>query len=172
MTKLLVVSDSHGLTKRLETIAERHEVDLNIHCGDSELEKTAQALDRFTVVKGNCDFENRFPEYEVIDIDGLRIFVTHGHLYDVKSSLMQLRYRALELESDIVLFGHSHIAYCEQIDQQLFINPGSIRQARYWNVRSYCLITWQTPSKIEVKFYDISGKELDSFPFEQIYAIK
>ena len=37
--KVLFVSDSHGLTAELEILVEKHqdEVDLFIHCGDSEL---------------------------------------------------------------------------------------------------------------------------------------
>lgn len=37
---VLIISDSHGLEEELQTIAKRHEaeVDLMIHCGDSELE--------------------------------------------------------------------------------------------------------------------------------------
>lgn len=171
MTKLLVLSDSHGLTRRVETIANRHEVDLKIHCGDSELRADAKQLQDFTVVRGNCDLETSFPEDEIIDIDGLRLFITHGHLYGIKQSFMQLQYRALEVEADLVLFGHSHIAYSEQIDDQLFINPGSIRQARHWDVRSYCIIEWNDRSKIKVTFYDIDGNEITQFPYETSFSL-
>lgn len=171
MTQILVMSDSHGLTRRVETIANRHEVDLKIHCGDSELSYDAKQLHNFTTVRGNCDFDLSFPEDEIIDIDGLRLFVTHGHLYGIKRSLMQLQYRALEAEADIVLFGHSHVAYCNQIDQQLFINPGSIRQARHYDVRSYCIISWEDPSEVHVTFYDIEGNNIKKFPFESSFTL-
>ena len=38
--KVLIVSDSHGLTTELEKLMENYqdEVDLFIHCGDSELD--------------------------------------------------------------------------------------------------------------------------------------
>lgn len=171
MTKILVMSDSHGLTRRVGTISNRHEVDLKIHCGDSELTEDAKELTGQVVVRGNCDWRGNFPEEELIEIDGLRIFVTHGHLYGVKSSLMQLQYRALEVEADIALFGHSHIVHCEQIEQQLFINPGSISQPRNWPERSYCIITWENLTEINVIFYDIDGNEITKFPFERTFYL-
>ncbi len=50
---VLIISDSHGLEEELQTIAKRHEaeVDLMIHCGDSELETGHPALDSYEVVK-------------------------------------------------------------------------------------------------------------------------
>src|SRR5699024_8563882 len=143
MTKVLVISDSHSLTERIDSIANRHDVQKKIHCGDSELAHDAQQLDDFVVVRGNCDWDSSFPEDEIIDIAGLRIFVTHGHLYGVKSSLLQLQYRALEEGADIVLFGHSHVAYCEKFDNVMYINPGSIRLPRKWPTPSYCIISWE-----------------------------
>lgn len=171
MAKVLVMSDSHGITRRIETIANRHEVELKIHCGDSELAEDVKELTDLVVVKGNCDWIGNFPEEEIIDIAGRRIFVTHGHLYGVKSSLMQLRYRALEVEADIVLFGHSHVVHCEQIGQQLFINPGSISQPRNWPERSYCIISWEDRSNVNVTFYDIEGNEITKFPFERHFKL-
>ena len=56
--------------------------------------------------------------------------VTHGHLFNVKSGLMKLRYKALEQNANIVCFGHSHILGIEKVDDILFINPGSIRFPR------------------------------------------
>src|SRR5699024_8457377 len=105
------------------------------------------------------------------EINKRRIFITHGHLYNVKSSLMQLQYRALEVEADIALFGHSHIAHCEQIDNQLFINPGSIRQPRNWPVPSYCIISWEDDREVSVIFYDIEGNEITKFPFERNFKL-
>lgn len=171
MAKILVMSDSHGLTRRVETIANRHEVDAKIHCGDSELTNDAKELQGFTVVNGNCDWNSSFPEEEIIDFDHLRIYVTHGHLYGVKQSLIQLRYRALEAGADIVLFGHSHVAHCEQIEKQLFVNPGSIRQARHWNVRTYCLIEWNKSREGTVTFYDIDGNKAEGFPFNKSFIL-
>lgn len=47
MTSVLITSDSHGLTKELEEMKEKHTVDLYIHCGDSELDFDAAELSPF-----------------------------------------------------------------------------------------------------------------------------
>lgn len=57
-------------------------------------------------------------------------FITHGHLYNIKMTLMNLAYKSEEAEADIICFGHSHAAGSELIEGKLFINPGSIRQPR------------------------------------------
>lgn len=171
MTKVLVLSDSHSLTNRIDEIANRHEVDKKIHCGDSELANNSPHLEDFIVVRGNCDWDQTFAEEEIIEIDGLRIFVTHGHLFGVKSSLLQLQYRAQEVEADIVLFGHSHVAYCDQHEDQLFINPGSIRRPRMWNTPTYCIISWENHETIHVHFYDVKGSVIEEFPFKTSFRL-
>src|SRR5699024_7242872 len=138
---------------------------------DSELSHDAQALQDFIVVRGNCDWEQEFLEDQIIDYNGLRLLITHGHLYGIKSSLMQLRYRALEAEANIVLFGHSHIAYAEQLDMQGLINPGSIQQPRKWNLASSGILSWAKPKDVKVHFFDIAGNELVSFPYKPSYEL-
>ena len=60
MSKVLVVSDSHGLTKELEDLRARHlnDVELMIHCGDSEMMPDDKVMNGYLTVKGNCDFGN------------------------------------------------------------------------------------------------------------------
>jgi uncharacterized protein len=167
MTKVLVVSDSHGLISELSKIKKRHEneVNLMIHCGDSELEPNDAALDGFIVVRGNCDFEEQFPEESLQTIAGKRILVTHGHHFHVKSSLMNLTYRAEELEANIVCFGHSHILGAEIINGKLFLNPGSIRLPRMRKEKTYCIIEL-IGDKINLNVYDVNLGLLPSLKHE------
>lgn len=172
MTNLLIMSDSHGLTRTIQQIVERHDdVDGKIHCGDSELSNDAPELQGFHIVKGNCDWNNSFPEEEIINLAGLRVFVTHGHLYGVKSSLLEIQYRAEELGADIVLFGHSHVAYAEQSGNLLLVNPGSIRQARRWKYRTYVILSISENKQVTVTFYDTEGNKIESFPFKREYQL-
>lgn len=172
MYSVLIVSDSHGLEKELEAINKRHDVTEKIHCGDSELLHTAPQLATFTTVKGNCDWGGNFPNEEVIEIGGLRFFVTHGHLYGVKQTLLNLQYRAEELEADIVCYGHSHIAYADKLGEQLFINPGSIRLPQKFNEPSYIVMEWTDAKKINVTFYNLAGETITSFPYENSFKLK
>src|SRR5699024_2837342 len=130
MKKVIIMSDTHGLVNEIAEIRNKHQADKIIHCGDSELYKDEAVLEGITIVEGNCDQIHQFKTEELIEIDGLRIYVTHGHLYQVKQQLMTLSYRASELNADIVCFGHSHIVYAEQDDNHIYMNPGSLRFPR------------------------------------------
>src|SRR5690625_1577829 len=169
MNKILIVSDSHGLTSELTKIKQRHQVNYLIHCGDSELLKDAVQLEDFITVKGNCDWQSDFPLEEIVEFGGLRLLVTHGHLYHVKSTLLNIQDRAKEVEADVVCFGHSHIAYSEKIDNQLFINPGSIRMPRKFSEPSYIMMQWDEPNQVTVNFYHAADGQVISLPYDQQY---
>jgi uncharacterized protein len=161
MSKVLIVSDSHGSTELLEGIEKRHgnDVELMIHCGDSELDEEAAAIKNFKSVKGNCDFYGNFPEDDRHVLNGVNIFVTHGHLYSVKTTLVNLFYKAKELQADIVCFGHSHILGAEMVDDILFINPGSIRLPRGRKERTYAILELDD-KKATLRIYDYGHGEM------------
>jgi uncharacterized protein len=129
-----VLSDSHRYTWVVEkAVKALRDYDIIIHLGDNVQdvrEITRHYKGRIIYVKGNCDFSPTIPSELVETIDGKKIFITHGHLYDVKYDLMKLRYRAMELNADIVLYGHTHISSIEYMDGIWFINPGSLALPR------------------------------------------
>lgn len=173
MKQVLIVSDNHGLTNELQEIRKRHrDVDQAIHCGDSELNIDDTFLAGYRTVRGNCDFKAKFPNETVIEIEGMTFFVTHGHLFDVKNSLLNLQYRSLEVGADIICFGHTHIAYAEKLGNQLFVNPGSIRLPKKFPEPSYILIKWTTSKEIEVVFHHVNGEEITSFPYESRFFME
>lgn len=156
--KILICSDSHGLTEELIELKKRHgDMDYYIHCGDSELSADHPALDGFQVVKGNCDFGADFPNQLALNMAGHKLLVTHGHLYNVKSSLTSLRYKALEENANIVCFGHSHVVGCEMVDDILFINPGSIRIPVLRKEKTYVILEIKNEQKT-VQVYEY-GKD-------------
>lgn len=160
--KLLVVSDSHHERDCLIHLKEKYEgeVDAMIHCGDSELEKDDPAIQGFHTVRGNCDFGSDFPNDWVGEVDGYRIFTTHGHLYNIKMTLMNLRYRARELNADFVFFGHSHELGVDMLDNTIILNPGSISLPRgRIHEKTYALID-ATDDGVKVRFMTIDDKEL------------
>ena len=77
-------------------------------------------------VRGNCDFSGKYPEERLIEINGKRIFICHGHRYNVKYGYNSIYYKGKELGADIVLFGHSHLPIVEEYDELILMNPGSI----------------------------------------------
>ena len=57
---------------------------------------------------------------------GKRFFLTHGHLYGVKSDLTRVVYAARERSADILLYGHTHVPETDYEDGLYILNPGSI----------------------------------------------
>ncbi|MEH7343702.1 metallophosphoesterase [Bacillus sp. JJ1532] len=159
--RILIVSDSHGLTDELAEIKENSmEIDKLIHCGDSELKSDHPCLESFTVVRGNCDVDNSFPEELVEDLGGHKVFITHGHRYAVKSTLLNLSLRAKEVGAKIVCFGHSHNLGAEMIDDILYINPGSIRQPRGRKEKTYVIMDIEK-DEICLSVYDLKLGEIN-----------
>jgi uncharacterized protein len=167
MSKVLIVSDSHGSTEILDAIKEKHvgEVDQMIHCGDSELTVGNNSISGFTIVKGNCDFYGDFPEEAMVEVEGYKILVVHGHLYSVKSSLLSLSYRAEEMGANIVCFGHSHLLGAEKIQDVLFVNPGSIRLPRGRRERTYVILELRDENAV-LRVYDFDRGEMGSLAQE------
>lgn len=136
---VLVFSDSHGQSNFiLDTIVRHPEADLALHLGDhaamlADLEEKSPV--RMVGVAGNCDgWHGRYlPLQLLIEVAGLRIFLTHGHLHDVKRNLDNLVRGGISMSkpADIILFGHTHVAcdktcQCQGFSVRL-INPGSAR---------------------------------------------
>jgi len=167
MSKILIVSDSHGSTEILDVLKEKHaiEVDQMIHCGDSELSEENESIKGFATVKGNCDFFGDFPEETMIEVDGYKILVVHGHLYSVKSSLLSLSYRAAEAGANIVCFGHSHLLGAEKIQDVLFINPGSVRLPRGRREKTYVILELNDEKAI-LHVYDFDRGEMGALTQE------
>ena len=93
----MIVSDSHGRYERLSELLDRQcGVDALIFLGDglADLERADAYSRGFSVfaVKGNCDsFSLRLresaPEESVINLDGYRFLLMHGHTRGVNTDL-------------------------------------------------------------------------------------
>ena len=103
--KVLIMSDSHGLTHEISIIKERHKQDVTamIHCGDSELEKNDPYMNGMITVRGNCDRDSAYPNIVVEEIAGKRFLITHGHLYNVNMTLLNLSLKGEEDRSEYYL---------------------------------------------------------------------
>ncbi|MEK4495132.1 metallophosphoesterase [Ureibacillus sp. FSL W8-0352] len=168
--KLLVMSDTHGDAEIIQVVKERHPgVDVVIHCGDSELDYQHPYLEGVKRVRGNCDRDSRFPEELQFEIENKKVYVTHGHLLNVKSTTMNLFYRAKEVEADAVLFGHSHLLGAELIDNILFVNPGSLLKPRGIDEKSYAVLEYND-SIWKVTAYTDQGEEIfqKEYPLEEL----
>lgn len=128
--KILIFSDSHGnYPLAIKALDNAGQVDQVIHLGDGA--DDAQIIEDIFGIKvitaaGNCDFKTSKPRDIRITIDHMKFFITHGHKYDVKMGLKQLYNKAIAEETSIVLYGHTHIAAIETINNITFINPGCL----------------------------------------------
>ena len=157
--RILFLSDIHGVPSTLEAALAAGETlgydriallgDLLYHGPRNGVPdfydpvKVAKILnglkDRITAIRGNCDAEVdqmmfEFPmmgDYEVLDADGKRFFLTHGHLWN--------EYKLPPVGIGTVLaHGHTHIPELKKLECGLTIfNPGSISLPKGGTQRSF-----------------------------------
>jgi len=128
-----VFSDSHGDSNALDELLEKMgHVDAVCFLGDvardaDHLRDRCAAMANqppLYAVRGNNDYYStcQLPWELLIELDGVRIYMTHGHRM---VSYMSLVYKAQELEARVAMFGHTHAAFCEVQQGVMLLNPGS-----------------------------------------------
>ena len=159
------MSDTHGDSQVIDKVRGFYpNVEAIIHCGDSELAFSHTALAGIRKVRGNCDTEVAFPNEAVFDVGGVTFFVTHGHLFNVKSSILSLSYRAKEVGAQIACFGHSHMLGAEMIDDVLFLNPGSLLKPRGRKEKSFAVVNIRD-DQFQVDFFTDDNERISSHTF-------
>lgn len=178
--KALFVSDIHGsyfYAKKLKEICVKESPDIIVLLGDlyyhgprNELSMEYDPMkvsgilndlkEKLYVIKGNCDAEvdemiSDFTFYEnlVLNINGNKVFCTHGHNYNVNNYPKQ--------DFDIMAYGHLHTGFIKEFDNRIFINPGSISLPKNGTINSYIVME----NKIELK--DIDGNLIESRYFNE-----
>lgn len=135
--RVLIISDSHGDTKRFDKAIVAFEPDMIIHLGDIERDveylKDVYPHIALEAVVGNNDPWVRRETEKVIEVEGIKIFLTHGHLYSVYDGGFRIAKRAEELGCRYALYGHSHIPNEEVHGSVRVFNPGSISRPRAGN---------------------------------------
>lgn len=129
MKKITVVSDSHGNRRALDGLdGIFSESDIVIHLGDTSSDGSyiRAKFPHTVLINGNCDPAKLGADEEVIQVEQVKIFACHGHLYSAKSTLSRLAQRAKELGCQIALYGHTHRAREDFIDGVTLINPGAL----------------------------------------------
>ena len=163
--KLLVASDIHGSAAYCEELIraiKRESPDRILLLGDllyhgprNDLPKeyapkkviemlNALATD-LLCVRGNCEAEVDqmvldFPvlaDYAWLDVNGLRIFATHGHLHGEQNP------PPLKC-GDILLCGHTHVPAWKDHGSFFYLNPGSVSIPKENSAHSYMLLEEQT----------------------------
>lgn len=144
--KILVLSDTHGDTdKAEEAIRNNKGISLIIHLGDyfRDAQKLSSLFPEIPIeyIYGNSDFMiEDVPAEKTLEVNGKRIFITHGHRYSVKWDYDKLYKKAEEMGVDLLLFGHTHIADMVAKGDYFVVNPGSISDPRDDSNESYAII--------------------------------
>ncbi len=154
-TVLGVLSDSHGQCTRVrravDLLRERgatvflHLGDL----GDGVLDELAGL--NCHLVFGNCDDARSLDGYArdigmhvhhpggVVEIDGRRIGITHGHLVEELERLFLQRV-------EVIFHGHTHERSDAMVDGVRLINPGALHRARVITAALYIPATGELES--------------------------
>jgi putative phosphoesterase len=112
--------------------------------------------DQIYCVRGNCDTEVdqmvlEFPvlaDYGLVSVDGLTIYITHGHIYH-KDHLPPIQ------KGDILLHGHTHILTAEREGEITILNPGSVSIPKGGNPPTYGILEDQV-----FRILDFEGNKL------------
>lgn len=128
--KILLISDTHTNTNAIQTVIDANtDADVILHTGDgaNDLRRVDRKNIGFVAVKGNCDRYGCDAEDELtIELNGTKIFMTHGHKYSAKSTKELLLAASLKECADICCFGHTHIIHKNEENGVLMLNPGSL----------------------------------------------
>lgn len=138
--KVGLISDTHGHfdPKVPELFAG---VDHILHAGDIGYASIIMDLEDIaptTAVLGNNDFGMEFRETEIVELEGIKFLVHHivqpRHLTDT------LKRRIIHAAPQVVVFGHTHQPFHEQIDDVFYINPGYAGKQRFKLERSVAIL--------------------------------
>ena len=162
MSRILFFSDSHGVAAAMKALRARVEADapdLVCFLGDAlyhgprngvpldydtkvSADEFNAMAERLVAVRGNCDAEIdqymlSFPllgTYATVVVDGVRLFLSHGHLWGPVEQLPPLPAGAL------VATGHTHVPTVERVHDHWCFNPGSISIPKSGSEPSYALL--------------------------------
>ena len=143
--KLLIFSDTHLDTRRMDYAVDQVNPDVIIHLGDN-IDDIAIIREKlletpFHLVKGNVDTQTKGDIEKIISIDNIKILLTHGHEHHVKEGLSHLIKRATEMGVDLVLFGHTHGAAIIKEQGITLMNPGQMQFHKERQRASYGVVT-------------------------------
>ena len=155
MKTAIVISDTHGNVNDIKKLIPlMRENDYVIHLGDGERDLNClppEIKEKVINVKGNCD-DSLTESEKVVEIEGVRVFLTHGHGYGVKGSLYRLLLKGKEVCASVCFYGHSHRASIEEADGVTLVNPGNM--TRYSAEKTFCYCVF-SEGKFTAKINDV-----------------
>ncbi|MBN2110474.1 MAG: metallophosphoesterase [Methanosarcinaceae archaeon] len=134
--KCILISDTHiegsEIPRYLSDVIEDY--DVIVHAGDfisMGFYKALEATGKLRAVHGNSDedaLKELLPEELIFDVEGVRIGIVHQGALSVIDTT-PIKYKALEMGVNVLVFGHLHRPIIEKNDV-LLICPGSPTKPR------------------------------------------
>lgn len=140
MKRILVFSDTHGDINTCIDVINNIPSDMIIHAGDISRDVVSLRKKfpnkKIIAVCGNNDFVCPDPYDTVAELDGVRIFVTHGHRYRVKYEFNYntLAEAAIRNNCTVAVFGHTHCTYEGETLGVKLLNPGSTKYNKNYGI--------------------------------------
>lgn len=179
--KILVMSDTHGNIENAKIVLERVMplgVTTVLHCGDyvSDARLLQKFYPQITVysVYGNCDVGFGGEYSSVVTVEGVSIYMSHGHKYGVKwGDYDEVMIDALAHETRVAVCGHSHEAYLERKQGVLIMNPGSLTLPRDSKYPSYGILELEQGKVVDAKIMQIlENSNIVEHPTSNIFRSK
>ena len=123
-----LISDTHSLV-RSEALEALAGAELILHAGDIGSPLVLDQLGELAPVaciRGNVDVDRwarDLPVRREVEWRGLRLLIVHNR--------DELSTSPPEVGTDVVIYGHSHRPSVDQLDQRLYVNPGSAGPRRF-----------------------------------------
>ena len=130
--KIGIISDTHGILPDAVFDIFK-DVDYIFHAGDIGTQDVIQALEIIGpvhTVYGNIDtwpLVIKYPDLAITTLENKRICLVHDI---IKPKYFSYQLFKKDIEVDIVIHGHTHIASTEFFRHVLYINPGSVSKPR------------------------------------------
>lgn len=137
--RFIVCGDNHGKIEPMKKLKKNYpESKAFLHTGDIGVKP--DEVKGFTVIKGNNDVGNDYPESLIVTIGEFRILILHGHQLAYGNRINSLAQKAKDMDCQIACFGHTHVYQVEKLKGVLCINPGSLFYNRDGSAPSYAVV--------------------------------
>lgn len=164
--KIVVLSDTHiprtanDLPPEIYSAIKK--ADLVLHAGDfceRELYDNIAAITELRAVCGNMDtgeLHALLPRKEIVEADGARIGLVHGH--GAARDIVETVWKEFAGEKiDAIVFGHSHTAYNESRSGILLFNPGTPTDRIFAACNTYGILT-VARGRVEGSIVSLDGR--------------
>ena len=135
--RIAVFSDTHGNRRDMrEAVLSFLPLDLIIHLGDGVRDGIRVALEAtipFHGVRGNEDYGTDLPDVVLVEAEGWRLLLTHGHQMSInpyhpkdvwEQDLRDMAAWAKGKRAEALLFGHAHTPVLQRENGIVLCNPG------------------------------------------------